>query len=84
MTTMNALFPTREAYLTEAANLIPDDLLMGIVEKKYEYARPNFRVSVGFPKHSRGGKAIASCFSTEASSDGVNEIFINPSPQEGL
>jgi hypothetical protein len=80
----NTLFPTREAYLTEAANLALDDLIMPVVEKWNEsrgsgvFDRPNFRISVGFPKHSRGGKAIAVCFAKEASSDGVNEIFINP------
>lgn len=80
----NTLFPTREAYLTEAANLALDDLIMPIVDQWHvkkgfiEYDRPNFRISVGFPKHSRGGKAVAVCFVTEASTDHVNEIFINP------
>jgi hypothetical protein len=77
-------FATREAYLTEAANLALDDLIMPLVESwnrksaNANLERPNFRISVGFPKHSRGGKAVAVCFATEASSDGVNEIFINP------
>jgi hypothetical protein len=73
-------FQTREAYLTEAANLMLDDLIMPVVEAStlYNYDRPNFRISVGFPKHSRGGKAIAVCFAQAASSDSVNEIFINP------
>ena len=82
MTTLNPLFQDRESWLTEAANLILDDLLMPIVEGKYEYQRPDFRISIGFPKHSRGGKAIAVCFIKEASSDGVNEIFINPEIDE--
>ncbi len=69
------LFDDREAWLTEASNLILDDLIMNEVS---EYQRPTFRISVGFPKHSRGGKAIAVCFKREASTDGVNEIFINP------
>ena len=69
------LFDDREAWLTEAANLMLDDLIMPVAS---EFARPNFRISVGFPKHSRGGKAIAVCFAKEASSDGVNELFINP------
>lgn len=69
------LFDDREAWLTEASNLILDDIIMDECEG---YARPNFRISIGFPKHSRGGKAIAVCFRKEASTDGVNEIFINP------
>lgn len=79
MNTLNPLFNDRESWLNEAANLAFDDLLMPIVEKAgYEYTRPNFRISVGFPKHSRSGKAIAVCFKRSASTDGVNEIFINP------
>jgi len=88
MKTTNSVFPTREAYLTEASNLILDDLLMPLAEKYGNgQEAPKFRISVGFPKHSRGGKAIAVCFVKEASSDGVNEIFINPeidSPLEVL
>ncbi len=73
------MFDTREEYLTEAANLILDDLLMPIVEESnWDYERPQFRISVGFPKHTRGGKAIAVCHVREASSDHVNEIFISP------
>lgn len=80
---MNALFPTREAYLTEAANLLIDDLLMPIIDKWNakegdQIDRPVFRISVGFPKHSRGGKAVAVCHAKSASTDHVNEIFINP------
>jgi len=76
---MTIQFDTREQYLTEAANLILDDVIMPVVEAKgFDYQRPTFRISVGFPKHSRGGKAIAVCFSRAASSDGVNEIFVNP------
>ena len=71
----NVKFDDREAWLTEAANLILDELIMEVAG---EYQRPTFRISIGFPKYSRGGKAIAVCFKKEASTDGVNEIFINP------
>lgn len=82
---MALVFQTREQYLTEAAALILDDLIMPAVESSpFDYPRPNFRISVGFPKHSRGGKAIAVCFNVEASSDGVNEIFINPEIDEPI
>lgn len=72
-------FQDRESWLTEAANLMLDDIIMPVVDASdYDYERPNFRISVGFPKHTRGGKAIAVCFVREVSTDGVNEIFINP------
>ena len=75
----NPLFKDRESWLTEAGNLILDDILTPVVKKAgYEYERPQFRISIGFPKHSRGGKSIAVCFVRAASTDGVNEIFINP------
>ena len=75
----NPLFKDRESWLTEAGNLILDDILTPIVlASGYTFDRPQFRISIGFPKHSRGGKAIAVCFIRAASSDGVNEIFINP------
>ena len=85
-TNINPVFPTREAYLSEAAGLILDDLIMPFIESESLinpatgacYVRPDYRVSVGFPKHSRGGKAVAVCFSKEASTNGMNEIFINP------
>ena len=70
-----AMFTDREAWLTEASNLILDDLIMSECP---EFPRPEFRISIGYPKNSRGGKAIAVCFKKEASTDGVNEIFINP------
>lgn len=36
------------------------------------------RVSVGFPLNSRKGKVIGVCYRVEASTDGVNEIFVTP------
>ena len=77
---MNPLFKDRESWLTEAGNLILDDLLTPVVAKSEwsSLERPEFRISIGFPKHTRGGKSIAVCFVRAASSDGVNEIFINP------
>lgn len=79
--TTKVLFDDREAWLTEAANLMLDDLIMPVCDG---YERPTFRISLGFPKHSRGGKAIAVCFAKEASSDGVNELFINPEIDEPI
>ena len=78
-------FDTRESYLTEAAALILDDQIMPAVERsRFDFPRPTYRVSVGFPKHARSGRVIAQCFSTDASSDGVNEIFVNPEIDEPL
>jgi hypothetical protein len=74
-------FETREQYLTEASNLILDDLLMPLCAEK---ERPQFRISIGFPKHTRGGKAVAVCFNRASSTDGVNEIFINPEIDEPI
>lgn len=72
-------FQDRESWLTEAACLMLDEIIMPVVEAAYpEYDSPAFRISVGFPKHSRGGRAIAVCFVKEVSTDGVCEIFINP------
>jgi hypothetical protein len=46
---------------------------------KAEFPLPNkVRVSVGFPLNSRGGKVIGQCWSTDASADGINEIFVTP------
>lgn len=77
---INPLFETREAYLQEAASLILDDCIMPAVEAKgFDFPRPRFRISMGFPPNSRASqKVIAVCFVRAASSDGVNEIFINP------
>lgn len=75
---------TRESYLTEACALIVDERLAPIAESAPSTAwvgyadDMRYRISVGFPKHSRSGKAIAQCFVREASTDEYNEIFVNP------
>jgi hypothetical protein len=75
----NITFETREDYLTEAVNLLLDDVIMPAVEALgYSYDRPKFRISVGFPPGNRGGKAVAVCYKREVSTDGVNEIFVTP------
>ena len=68
-------FDTREAYLTEASALILDEILMPISPGA---ERPPLRISVGWPKGSRGGKVVAQCFKRRVSADGVNEIFVTP------
>lgn len=78
-------FDDREAWLTAACEIILDGTIMPVVEESPykaespdEYERPPFRVSLGFPKRSRGGRVIAVCFARAASADGVNEIFVSP------
>lgn len=71
-TTMN-----REEWLTRVANLEVCPLIAihnGVVPTKY-------RVSVGWPRGSRGGKtseSIGQCWDPKCSSDGHSELFISP------
>lgn len=69
---------TREQWLTNAAHLILDEL---VLPADHELEKPDFRVSVGFPAGSRAGskhKAIGQCFPRSMSADAHNEIFIHP------
>jgi hypothetical protein len=72
---------TREAYLTEAAGFILDEIILPHAEG---LPLPPFRISVGWPKGSRGGKVIAQCFVRKASTDGRNEIFVTPELDDPL
>lgn len=65
----------REAWLTQFANAWIWPLL-----EKHEGVKPRlWRVSVGFPKGSRGGKhAIGQCWDPGSSGDSAYEIFISP------
>lgn len=73
------MFDTREGYLQEALSLILDEkIIPATAARGFVYDKPNCRVSLGWPKGSRGGQAIAQCFRRKASSDGVNEIFVTP------
>lgn len=66
---------TREQWLNHAAELIRP-----LIEAQGAEI-PAVRVSVGWPKGSRGGKsvhAIGQCFCKSASADGTHEIFISP------
>lgn len=75
---MTSSIDTREAWLTEAAAIILDGIIMPQVYHA-DLSRPPVRITVGWPKGSRGGKkAIGQCFVRAASTDGVNEIFISP------
>ncbi len=66
----------REEWLTQIAQ---NDVLPMIVANGGKTAK--FRVSVGWPKGSRGGKtaeAIGQCWDPQYSSDGCYELFISP------
>jgi hypothetical protein len=66
---------TREQWLNAAV------LLMTPMFKKKDYEVPKVRVSCGWPDKrgtSAKNRTIGQCWSQEASSDGVNEIFISP------
>ena len=81
MTTLNL---DREAWLTEAAQLIQDEIIRPKLPADY-IIENNFRVSVGFPPNSRAnGRHIACCIRAEASADSTNEIFISPIKDDSL
>ena len=66
---------TREEWLNHAAQLCRPAIEAHGVEL------PPVRVSVGWPKGSRGGKsvhAIGQCWCKSASADGTHEIFVSP------
>lgn len=67
---------TREAWL----ELVADRYLWPRIAERAGLTRPErVRVSIGFPKGSRGGnKSIGQCWSPSASADGSSEVFISP------
>lgn len=77
---MSAL--NREGWLTKVATAH----LWPLIESKGGKVPSDWRVSVGFPKGSRGGKgghAIGQCWPTAASADKHSEIFISPELEPG-
>ena len=78
MTTNITLQLDRESWLTEAAQLIQDDIIRPALPSGHVIENP-FRVSVGFPPNSRASsKHIACCIIAGASADNHNELFISP------
>ena len=68
----------REAWLTEAAQLIRDEVIAPKLPPSHIIPH-GFRVSVGFPPNTRANsRHIACCIKAEASADLTNEIFISP------
>jgi hypothetical protein len=64
-------FATRESWLTAGI-----EQLRGDFERVGAPLPSGVRVSVGFPRGRR--TAIGQCFSTKASTDGTNHVFISP------
>ena len=73
------LFDDREAWLTEAAAVISDDIIAPALPQGHAIPHP-YRVSVGFPPRRRAGnkRTLAVCCVAEASADLHNEIFVTP------
>ena len=71
----NPLFADREAWLTEAASIILDGI---IAPHLGDAPAPSIRLSLGFPKHTRGRKVIAQAFPRAVSSAGLSEVFVSP------
>ena len=69
----------REAWLTEAAGLILDELIAPHCELP---TRP-YRISVGFPS-GKVSRVVAQCWVSAASADGTNEIFVSPTVDDSL
>lgn len=68
---------TREAWLVRLC----ERFIWPLIEKHDGKRAPKYRVSVGFPKGSRGGKgahAIGQCWPTQSSADDTVEMFISP------
>ncbi len=73
----------REAWLTEAAQLILDDRIKPHMSA--DSITWPFRVSIGYPPRSRSNsKVIAVCIVHEASSDSHAEIFVTPAISDSI
>lgn len=75
---MSAHATTREAWLNYAVSALAPLLA------EHDAEVPAVRVSVGFPKRSRGkgNHAIGQCWYSECSADGTCELFISPELHE--
>ena len=76
---MTAIKLDREAWLTEAAQFILDD----IIAPHATLPAAPYRISIGFPS-GRPSKVLAQCWKMEASADQVNEIFVSPTVDDSI
>jgi len=73
---------TRETALTAAIDWILEDIIMPECEGM---DKPPVRITIGWPKGSRGARKImATCHPRAHSSDGHNEIFVSPTVGDSL
>ncbi len=63
---------TREAWLDNAVKLLSP------IFTQRNFTLPRVKVSCGFPSTGLRSGAIGQCWSSKASEDGVNQIFISP------
>jgi hypothetical protein len=74
----------REAWLTEAAQFILDDIIKPEMPAGWHPAT-GFRVALGYaPRSTARSKTIAVCIASAASGDGVNEIFVTPAIDDSV
>ena len=74
----------REAWLTEAAQFILDDIIKPQMPQGWHPAT-DFRVALGYaPRSTARSKTIAVCIASAASADGVNEIFVTPAIDDSI
>jgi len=67
-----ALSITREAWLNAAVKLLQP------IFAQHGFTIPEVKVSCGFPSSGLRSRAIGQCWSSKASEDGINQIFISP------
>ena len=81
---MTTNFSDREGWLSEAADMLFDDVLMPAVEdNQLGYSKPLIRISCGWPRGSRGAKSLRGhTYKKADSTSNINEIFISPELDE--
>jgi hypothetical protein len=73
----------REAWLTEAAQFILDDIISLHISDGS--IKTDFRVSVGYPPRSTSrSKVVAVCIKSDASADKLSEIFVTPAISDSM
>lgn len=76
----DATYPIREGWLTAATGLLLPYITRAAEDVGQEMSSPPIRVSVGWPKGTRGkgATAIGQCWNHSCSADGTAELFISP------
>ena len=71
---------TREQYFIAASEYLLENLIMDTAPDGLE--KPPFRVSIGWPRGSRGKQVLGQCFPRDFSEDKHNEIFLSPTESD--